>query len=77
MRKITFLLGAAAGFVLGSKAGSGPYQQLESKVRNVAGRRGVQDAVDRAKGVGKDQISRSRTSCRHRRVQAPATPAPW
>ena len=35
MRKITFLLGAGLGFVLGSKAGNGPYGRLETKVRGM------------------------------------------
>ena len=38
MKKITFVLGAAVGFVLGSKTGTGPYQQLEAKVRDVTQR---------------------------------------
>jgi hypothetical protein len=35
MKKITLLLGAGVGFVAGSKAGNGPYQQLEAKVREL------------------------------------------
>jgi hypothetical protein len=38
MRKITFLLGAGIGFVAGSKAGHGPYRQLEAEVRKVTKR---------------------------------------
>jgi hypothetical protein len=57
MRKVTFLVGAGVGFVLGSRVGRGPYQQLEAKVRNVAGRPEVQDAVDRAKGAAKNQVT--------------------
>jgi hypothetical protein len=34
MKKLFLLIGFAAGFVAGSKAGSGPYNQLESKVRS-------------------------------------------
>jgi hypothetical protein len=33
MRKITFILGAGIGFLLGSKAGNGPYEQVEAKLR--------------------------------------------
>jgi hypothetical protein len=57
MRKITFLVGAGVGFVLGSKAGRGPYRQLESKVRDITGRPEVQDAVDRAKDAAKNQVT--------------------
>ncbi len=38
MRKISLLLGAGIGFVAGSKAGNGPYRQLEAKIREVAKR---------------------------------------
>jgi predicted Fe-Mo cluster-binding NifX family protein len=57
MRKLTFLVGAGVGFVLGSKVGTEPYQRLESAVRNVAGRPEVQDAVDRAKDTAKTQVT--------------------
>jgi hypothetical protein len=35
MKKLFLLIGFAVGFVAGSKAGSGPYNQLESKVRSI------------------------------------------
>jgi hypothetical protein len=57
MRKITFLVGAGIAFVLGSKAGSGPYRQLESKVRDVADRPEVHDAVDRARNGARNQVA--------------------
>ena len=38
MKRITFLLGAGLGFLLGSKAGNGRYEQLEAKVRGAAKR---------------------------------------
>jgi hypothetical protein len=57
MRKIIFLVGAGVGFVLGSKAGSGPYRKLESKVRDVAGRPEVHDAVDRARDGARNKIA--------------------
>jgi hypothetical protein len=57
MRKFTFLVGAGVGFVVGSKVGSGPYLQLESKVRDVVVRPEVHDAVDRARDVAKNQVT--------------------
>jgi hypothetical protein len=57
MRKITFLLGAGVGFVLGSKAGRAPYQQLESKVRQVSRRPEVKEAVDQLATTAKDQAA--------------------
>jgi hypothetical protein len=41
MKKLFLLIGFAAGFVAGSKAGTGPYKQLESKVRSFARERDV------------------------------------
>ena len=38
MKKIMLLLGAGIGFIAGSKAGNGPYQQIEAKVREVTKR---------------------------------------
>ena len=35
MKKLFLLIGFAVGFVAGSKAGAGPYNQLESKVRSL------------------------------------------
>ena len=35
---LTLLVGAGIGFVVGSKLGHGPYEQLEFKVRKVAKR---------------------------------------
>ena len=40
MKRFSFLLGAGVGFVLGSKAGSRPYEQLEATIRKVASRSG-------------------------------------
>jgi hypothetical protein len=48
MKKLWLLVGAAIGFVLGSRAGRAPYERLESKAREVAGRPDVKHAVDAA-----------------------------
>jgi hypothetical protein len=55
MRKITFLVGVGAGFVLGSRAGRKPYEQLESRVRTIANRPDVQDAAGQVKSAVKAQ----------------------
>jgi hypothetical protein len=57
MRKLTLLVGVGVGFVLGSRAGKGPYEQLEAKVRGFAGHDDVQDAVSQVKDTAKDQAS--------------------
>jgi hypothetical protein len=56
MKKLSFLLGLGIGFLIGSKAGSGPYEQLETKVRSVRNRPEVQDVVENAKVAASEQI---------------------
>jgi hypothetical protein len=48
VKKLWLLVGAAIGFVLGSRAGREPYERLESKAREFSGRPAVKDAVDTA-----------------------------
>jgi hypothetical protein len=48
VKKLWLLVGAAIGFVLGSRAGRAPYERLESKARGVAGRSDVKQAVNAA-----------------------------
>jgi len=45
MKKWILLLGIGIGFVLGSKAGRGPYKQIEGTVRDVTARPEVQKAI--------------------------------
>jgi hypothetical protein len=54
MNKLWLLVGAAIGFVLGSRAGRAPYERLESKAREVAGRPDVKHAVDAASDKASD-----------------------
>jgi hypothetical protein len=49
MRKITFVVGFTSGFLLGSRAGHGPYDQVEAKVREFLGRPETQAKIDHAK----------------------------
>jgi hypothetical protein len=60
MKKFSLLVGAAVGFVLGSRAGRGPYERLEGKVRDVAGRPGVQDTLEDVKAVAGDQVANAK-----------------
>jgi hypothetical protein len=57
MGKTTFLLGAGIGFILGSRTGPGPYQQLETKVREFTRRPEVQDKAGQLKDAAKEQAS--------------------
>lgn len=57
MRKTTFLLGAGIGFILGSRTGQGPYQQLETKVRSFSRRPEVQDTAGQLKDAAKGQAA--------------------
>jgi hypothetical protein len=44
-KKLTLAVAAGAGYVLGAKAGKERYQQIEGKVREIAGMPAVQDAT--------------------------------
>ena len=57
MKKLAFLIGVGVGFLLGSKAGSGPYQEIESKVRALVNRPEVRATVESTKEVAQDQIT--------------------
>jgi hypothetical protein len=48
MKKITFLLGMGVGFVLGSRVGRGPYEQLEGAARQVMNQPKVQSTLQSA-----------------------------
>ncbi len=48
MRKLWMIAGVGIGFILGSRAGRQPYDQLERRVRNVRARPEVRDAIDAA-----------------------------
>ena len=54
MRKVIFLLGGAIGFILGSRAGSEPYQQVETKLRQFVRRPEVQQAMNEAQTAAQD-----------------------
>jgi hypothetical protein len=56
MKKLAFLLGVVVGFLLGSKFGHEPYAQMEKKVREVAARPEVHDAMTKAKGAASAQF---------------------
>ena len=56
MKKLAFLLGVAVGFLIGSKVGHEPYAQVEKKMRELAARPEVQDAMHKAKGAASEQF---------------------
>ena len=56
MKKLWFLVGLGVGFVLGSKAGPGPYKQVEAKVRSVTCRPEVRGTVDDLRGAVQDWV---------------------
>ena len=46
MRKLSMAVGAAIGFLAGSRAGREPYEKLEGKARSIARRPDVRKLVD-------------------------------
>ena len=51
MKKFIFLAGLAIGFVVGSRAGRGPYESLEATARQVADDPEVQRRAHQARGT--------------------------
>ena len=49
MWKLPLVVGGAVGFLLGSRAGRGPYEQLENRVRQLSGRPRVQRVNDQVR----------------------------
>jgi hypothetical protein len=57
MKKITLLVGAGIGFVLGSKVGREPYEKIEAKVKTTLKRDDVKGDIDQAKSTATEQVS--------------------
>jgi hypothetical protein len=57
VKKLSFLLGLGVGFLMGSRAGSDPYQQLEARVRSAARRPEVRDVVEKTKEATHNQVA--------------------
>ena len=57
MKKLLLLMGAGIGFVLGSRAGRKPYEQVEREVRKFLERPEVHDRIGAAKGAASQQFS--------------------
>jgi hypothetical protein len=55
MKKIALFVGVGIGFVLGSRAGNGPYKKLEAKVNDLRGRPEMKDAVVQVRSTPEDQ----------------------
>jgi hypothetical protein len=56
MRKVTFITGFAAGYVLGAKAGRARYELIVSQFRSFVGKPEVQQATDTAKHEASDLL---------------------
>lgn len=59
MKKLAFLIGVGVGFLLGSKVGKAPYEELKTKVRSITHRPEVRDAVETTKEAAIHQVTDS------------------
>ena len=59
MKRLWFLVGIGAGFLLGSRAGTGPYQQIEANIRKFVGQPEVQGTVNQVRDVVQDKVNES------------------
>jgi hypothetical protein len=57
MKKFIFAVGIGLGFILGSKAGPGPYEKLEETARSLRRRPDVDEVVERAKATASAQAN--------------------
>lgn len=57
MKRLALLVGIGIGFVMGSRAGRGAYDQIEAKFRELTGKPAVRDVVDQVSGAVKEQTS--------------------
>ena len=57
MKKLVFLIGVGVGFLLGSKAGTGPYREFETKVRSITNRPEVRDVVETTNEAAIHQVT--------------------
>lgn len=76
MKKLAFLIGVGIGFLLGSRTGTGPYRELEAKVRKVTNRPEVQDAVETTKGAAVRQVTDTVNRVSDRHFDGDDTPEP-
>ncbi|MEV1006152.1 hypothetical protein [Streptomyces sp. NPDC049881] len=59
MRKLTFIAGAAVGYVLGARAGRERYEQLRLAARRLAENPAVRNSVDSAAQTGRQAAARA------------------
>ena len=57
MGKLSLVVGAGAGFLLGSRAGTEPYERFTAQVQRLMRQPRVRDGVDQAKQGAKDKAA--------------------
>lgn len=66
MKKLLFLTAIGIGFILGSRAGRGPYEKLEARVQDFLGRPEVHDRFDTAKGAATQRFGTAKGAATER-----------
>lgn len=75
MKKLIFLVGAVIGFIAGSAAGRGPYEQLVAKGKEVSENPTVQEKARQAKDRA-TQVAQDTTASVKDRVSSSASDRP-
>ena len=65
MKKVILIVGVVVGFILGSRSGRSPYEQLEKQFQTFVHRRDVQEVIEAAKETAQDKVDTARVTAQN------------